>query len=74
MFRVKGGATAGETDEFSLRSVGQPIHIRDVHVTLLNLTGLDDDRLTWLHAGRARKLTDPGGRVLQPIIGGGTNG
>jgi len=37
---VKGGATAGETDDFSLRSVGEAIHIRDVHATLLHLMGL----------------------------------
>ena len=65
---VKGGATAGETDEFSLRSVGAPIHIRDVHATLLNLMGLDDDHLTYLYGGRLRKLTDIGGRALNEII------
>ncbi len=65
---VKGGATAGETDEFSLRSAGDPIHIRDVHATLLHLMGLDDERLVWLHAGRLRKLTDIGGRVLRDIV------
>lgn len=65
---VKGGSTAGQTDEFSLRSIGQGIHIRDVHATLLHLMGLDQERLTWLHAGRLRKLTDIGGQVLQEII------
>lgn len=65
---VKGGATAGETDEFSLRSVDQPIHMRDVHATLLNLMGLDDEHLTWNHGGRLRRLTDIGGQVLRNII------
>jgi uncharacterized protein (DUF1501 family) len=65
---VKGGATVGETDEFSLRSVGEGIHIRDVHATLLKLMGLDDESLTWLHAGRLRRLTDIGGQVLHEII------
>ncbi len=65
---VKRGSTAGQTDEFSLRSIGQGIHIRDVHATLLKLMGLDDDSLTWLHAGRLRKLTDIGGQVLHEII------
>jgi hypothetical protein len=65
---VRGGATAGETDEFSLRSAGDPIHIRDVHATLLNLMGLDDERLTYLYGGRIRKLTDIGGKVLGKII------
>jgi hypothetical protein len=65
---VKGGASAGETDEFGLRSVGDGIHIRDVHATILNLMGLDDDRLRYLHAGRLRQLTDIGGQVLHDII------
>ena len=65
---VKGGATVGQTDEFSLRSIDEGIHIRDVHATLLNLMGLDESELTWLHAGRLRKLTDIGGRVLKQII------
>lgn len=65
---VKGGATAGQTDEFSLRSIGEGIHIRDIHATLLHLMGLDEERLTWLHAGRLRKLTDIGGQVLHEII------
>ncbi len=65
---VKGGATAGETDEFGLRSIGEGIHIRDVHATVLDLMGLDDDQLRFLHAGRMRQLTDIGGEVLQQII------
>ena len=65
---VKGGATAGETDEFSLQAVDEPIPIRDVHATILNLLGLDDDRLRYLHAGRMRQLTDIGGYVLDEVI------
>lgn len=65
---VRGGATAGETDEFSLRSVGAPIHMRDLHATILHLLGLDDSRLTWRHSGRLRKLTDIGGKVLHQIL------
>ncbi len=65
---VKGGATAGETDEFGLRSVEDPIPIRNVHATLLDLMGLNDDDLRYLHAGRFRQLTDIGGEVLSEII------
>ena len=65
---VKGGSKAGETDEFSLRSVGEPIHMRDVHATILNLMGLEDERLTYLYAGRNRRLTDIGGKTLEEII------
>ncbi len=65
---VKGGATAGETDEFSLHAAGEPIHIRDVHATLLSLMGLDEENLTYQYAGRIRRLTDIGGEVLEQII------
>jgi uncharacterized protein (DUF1501 family) len=65
---VKGGSSAGETDEFGIKSIGEPIPLRDVHATILNLMGLSDERLTYLHAGRFRKLTDIGGQVLKPII------
>ena len=65
---VKGGATAGESDEYALRSV-EEIHISDVPATILNLLGLEDTKLTYRHAGRLRKLTDIGGKVLGEIIG-----
>jgi len=65
---VKGGASVGQLDEFGLRSTGEPIHIRDVHATTLDLMGLDDEQLRYLHAGRLRRLTDTGGHVLKEII------
>lgn len=65
---VKGGATAGATDDFSLCAVDKPIHIRDVHATLLNLLGLDDQNLTYHYAGRIRRLTDIHGEVLKQIM------
>jgi hypothetical protein len=65
---VKPGATFGETDDFSVRAAGEEIPLRDVHATLLHLIGLDQNRLTYLHAGRYKKLTDIGGRVINEII------
>ncbi len=65
---VQGGSTAGQTDEFSLRSLDKGIPIRDVHATILHLMGLDGDQLTWHHSGRIRKLTDIGGQILKQIL------
>ena len=65
---VKAGSTFGETDEFSVRAANEEIPMRDVHATLLHLMGLDQNRLTYLHAGRYKKLTDIGGRVIKEII------
>jgi hypothetical protein len=65
---VKPGATFGETDEFATRSTGEPIPVRDVHATILRLLGLEQDRLTYLHAGRYKKLTDTGGRIIREVL------
>ncbi len=65
---VRPGATFGQTDAFALRSVGEALPMRDVHATLLRLMGLDQDRLTFLHAGRFKRLTDIGGRVIEEIL------
>ena len=65
---IKPGSTFGETDDFSVRAAGDEIPLRDVHATLLHLMGLDQNRLTYLHAGRYKKLTDIGGRVIKEII------
>ena len=65
---VKSGATYGETDDFSVRAAGEEIPIRDVHATLLHLMGLDQNRLAVLHAGRYKKLTDIGGRVITEVV------
>lgn len=65
---VKPGATFGETDDFSVRAANEEIPMRDVHATLLHLMGLDQNRLTYLHAGRYKKLTDIGGRVITEIL------
>ena len=68
---VKPGATFGETDEFGLKNIAEPIPMRDVHATILRLMGLDQNRLTYLNAGRFKKLTDIGGRVIDQIVRAG---
>ena len=65
---VRPGATFGQTDEFALRSAGESLPVRDVHATLLRLMGLDQHQLTFLHAGRFKRLTDIGGRVIDEIL------
>ena len=65
---VKPGVTHGATDDFSVMSAEEPILMRDVHATVLDLMGLNDSRLTYLHAGRFRRLTDIGGNVIREVI------
>ena len=66
---TKGGHTIGATDEIGAEAVENVHHIRDIHVTLLHLLGLDDNKLTYYHAGRFKQLSQFGGQVIQEIIG-----
>jgi hypothetical protein len=65
---VRAGSTFGVTDDFGLKNAQEPIPLRDVHATFLRLMGLDQNRLTYLHAGRYKKLTDIGGRIINEVI------
>ncbi len=65
---VRGGMTYGATDEFGYRAVEQPVHVHDLHATLLHLLGFDHTRLTYRHAGRDFRLTDVYGQVVTPIL------
>ena len=65
---VKGGMTFGETDEFGMHAVENPVTIYDLHATILHLLGLDHERLTFRYGGRDMSLTDVHGRVVEEIL------
>ncbi len=65
---VKPGVV-GATDELGSSAVECVHPIRDLHVTLLHLLGLDDNKLTYFHAGRYKQLSQFGGEVIQELIG-----
>jgi len=65
---VKAGHTIGATDETGSEAVDCVHHVRDLHVTLLRLLGLDDSRLTYYHAGRFKQLSQFGGEVIEELI------
>jgi hypothetical protein len=60
---IKGGKVIGSTDELGLRAVGDPIHLNDLHATILTLLGLDHTTLTYPYLGRNFRLTDVGGKT-----------
>ncbi|MEQ9406244.1 MAG: DUF1501 domain-containing protein [Fuerstiella sp.] len=62
------GHTIGATDDIGAQAVEHVHHIRDFHVTLLRLLGLDDNRLTFYHAGRFKQLSQFGGQVIEELI------
>ena len=66
---VKAGHTIGATDDIGGKAAECVHHIRDVHVTLLHLLGLDDNKLTYYHAGRFKQLSQFGGKVIEELIG-----
>ena len=65
---VKAGHTVGATDELGAEAVECVHPLRDLHVTLLHLLGLDDNKLTYFHAGRFKQLSQFGGKVIQELI------
>ena len=54
---VKGGRTIGATDELGFEAVEQRCHVSDLHATILQLMGLDHERLTFFHEGLEQRLT-----------------
>lgn len=54
---VRAGTVVGATDELGLRAVHEPVHVHDLHATILHLMGLDHERLTYLHNGRQERPT-----------------
>ncbi len=65
---VKGGLTYGTTDDFGYSPVENPVHMHDLHATLLHALGLDHERLTYRYAGRDFRLTDVYGNVVHDIL------
>jgi hypothetical protein len=65
---MKPGAVLGETDEYGYNIVQDPIHIHDLHATLLHCLGFDHERLTYRYQGRDFRLTDVHGRVMQSML------
>ena len=66
---VKGGMAHGATDEFGFQAVENPVHVHDLHATILHLMGMDHERLTYRYASRDFRLTDVHGNVVFPILG-----
>jgi hypothetical protein len=65
---VKGGQVYGATDEFGFQAVENPVHVHDLHATMLHLLGFDHERLTYHYAGRDFRLTDVHGQVVHDLI------
>ena len=65
---VKGGTIYGATDEFGFKAIEKPVHVHDIHATVLYLMGIDHTKLTYRYSGRDFRLTDVSGNVLHDLI------
>ena len=62
------GLSFGETDEFSYNVVDHPVHVHDLHATMLHCLGIDHTRLTFKYQGRKHRLTDVAGNVVHDLL------
>jgi hypothetical protein len=65
---IKKGITHGQTDDFSYNIVQDPVHVHDLHATMLHCLGIDHRRLTYRYQGRDHRLTDVHGNVVSDIL------
>ena len=64
---IKSGITLGATDEFGFNVVENPVHVHDLHATILHLLGFDHTRLTYRFQGRDFRLTDVHGKIVNKL-------
>ena len=65
---VKAGQTYGETDDYCYNIVKDPVHVHDLHATILRLMGIEHTKLTYAFQGREFRLTDVHGHLVKGIM------
>jgi hypothetical protein len=67
---VKRGHIHGATDEFGFAAAEKPVHIRDLHATILHLLGFDHHKFTYRYAGLDYRLTgvEEGPKVVTELL------
>jgi hypothetical protein len=64
----KQGFTYGATDDFGWKAIENPVHVHDIHATILYQLGIDHTKLTYHYSGRDFRLTDLAGNVIHDLI------
>ena len=64
----KKGFVYGETDEFGMGVVENPVSVHDLHATVLHQLGLDHEALTYRFGGRDFTLPDVEGQVNRALV------
>ena len=65
---IRPGMTYGATDDFGFDVVENPVHVYDLHATMLHCLGVDHEQLTYKYQGRHYRLTDVHGDVVTDIL------
>lgn len=65
---VKGGHVHGATDDFGFQAIEKPVHVHDLHATMMHLLGFNHEKFTYRYAGRDFRLTDVHGKVVHDIL------
>ena len=65
---VKGGMVHGSTDDFGYAAADKPVHVHDLHATILHCLGIDHEKLTFRYSGRDFRLTDVSGVVVKDVL------
>ena len=65
---IKPGVSYGETDDYCYNVVKDPVHVHDLHATILHALGIDHTKLTYKFQGRNFRLTDVAGNVVKGIL------
>jgi hypothetical protein len=65
---IRGGNIIGRTDEIGLRAIEHPVHVHDLHATILWCLGLDHVKVTYLHNGRSERPTIVSGEVIKEAL------
>ena len=65
---IKGGTIYGATDDFGFKAIEKPVHVHDIHATILHLLGIEHTKLTHRFQGRDFRLTDVHGNLINKLL------
>ena len=65
---IKPGLSFGATDDFSYNIAEHPVHVHDLHATMLHCLGIEHTKLTFKFQGRHYRLTDVHGKVVKELL------
>jgi hypothetical protein len=65
---IKPGVSHGQTDDYCYNITADPVHVHDLHATMLHCLGIDHTRLTFKFQGRHFRLTDVHGKIVKELL------